>query len=235
MFLRLDSALRRCKSTLFPSSCHNIDSVVGGGFATGVASHVYGEPGSGKTSLALQLATTVIRLEKRVIFIAAGSFPGERFVQIAGGDTARIGQKLLVFEISSFDQQRATLRNIKKIAKENVGLIVFDTATAYYRLEQAKNTEIGLRHALANQLLLLVGLAKKYDLAALLTSQVYVDPDTQETVPVAGYLLDNLCAVVVQLAKTRSGRRCATVKKHPAMPLETRAYFKITGTGLSDA
>ena len=221
--------------TLYPSTCRSIDALIGGGIPTGVVSHVYGEPGSGKTSLCIQLATNVIKREKRVIYIAAGPFPGERFAQIAAADTVPISQKLLVFEVKSFDQQRATLGDIRKIAKENVGLIIFDTATAYYRLEQARNAESGSQHAFANQVLLLLGLAKKYDLAVVLTNQVYVDTDTKEVMPVAGYLLDNLSAIVLQFTKTHSERRCAILKKHPILPLETSAYFKLTGQGLSDA
>lgn len=221
--------------TLYPSTCRGIDALIGGGFPTGVVSHIYGEPGSGKTSLCIQLATSVIRSEKRVIFIASDPFPSERFAQIAATDTATLSQKLLVFEVKSFDQQRVTLRNIKKIARENVGLIIFDAATTYYRLEQAKDTEIRSRHAFANQVLLLLGLAKKYDLAVTLTNQVYVDTDTQEVLPVAGYLLDNVSAIVLQFVKTHSERRRAILKKHSMMPLETSAYFKITGQGLSDA
>ena len=221
--------------TLYPSTCRGIDSLIGGGFATGVVSHIYGEPGSGKTSLCIQLATNVIRREKRVIFVASGPFPSERFAQIAATDTVPLSQKLLVFEVKSFDQQRATLRNIKKIVKESVGLIIFDAVTTYYRLEQAKDKEIRSRHAFANQVLLLLGLAKKYDLAVMLTNQVYVDIDTREVLPVAGYLLDNLSAIVLQFTKTHSERRCAILKKHPILPLETSAYFKLTGRGLSDA
>jgi DNA repair protein RadB len=221
--------------TLYPSTCHGIDALIGGGFPTGVVSHIYGEPGSGKTSLCIQLATSVIRSEKRVIFIASDPFPSERFAQIAATDTATLSQKLLVFEVKSFDQQRVTLRNIRKIAKENVGLIIFDAVTTYYRLEQAKDTEIRSRQAFANQVLLLLGLAKKYDLAVTLTKQVYVDTDTQEVLPVAGYLLDNVSAIVLQFVKTHSERRRAILKKHSLMPLETSAYFKITGQGLSDA
>ena len=221
--------------TLYPSTCHGIDALIGGGFPTGVVSHIYGEPGSGKSSLCIQLATSVIRSEKRVIFIASDPFPSERFAQIAATDTATLSQKLLVFEVKSFDQQRVTLRNIRKIAKENVGLIIFDAVTTYYRLEQAKDTEIRSRQAFANQVLLLLGLAKKYDLAVTLTNQVYVDTDTQEVLPVAGYLLDNVSAIVLQFVKTHSERRRAILKKHSLMPLETSAYFKITGQGLSDA
>lgn len=220
---------------LYPSTCRNLDALLSGGFPTGTISHIFGEPGSGKTTACIQLAVNVIRREKRVMFVAADQFSSERFAQIAGADVGPIGQKLLVFEVKSFDQQRATLRNLKKIAKENVGLIVLDTATTHYRLEQSKNTEITLRHALANQLLLLLGLAKKYDLAVVATNQVYVDVETDEVLPVAGYIIDNVSRVVVQFAKTDGGHRCAILKKHPTRPRDTRTRFKITRQGLSDA
>ena len=220
---------------LYPSDCHNLDTLIGGGFPTKAISHIFGEPGSGKTALGIQLAVNVIRCEKRVIFVAADQFPGERFAQIAGTDVGSVGQRLLVFEVKSFDQQRDTLRNIKRIAKENVGLIVLDAATTHYRLEQSKNTEVTLQHALVNQLLLLLGLAKKFDLGVVVTNQVYADIDTEEILPVAGYLIDNLSRVVVQLAKTDGGRRCAILKKHPTRPRDAHTYFKITGNGLSDA
>ena len=77
--------------------------------------------------------------------------------------------------------------------------------------------------------------SKKFDLGVVVTNQVYADIDTKEVLPVAGYLIDNLSKVVVQLAKTDDGRRCAIVKKHPMRPRDAHTCFKITGQGFSDA
>jgi DNA repair protein RadB len=197
-------------------------------------SHVFGEPGSGKTTAAIQLSINVIRCEQRVVFIAADQFSAERFTQIAGADAVKFSQKLLVFEVSSFAQQRVMLGSIKKVVRENVGLIVLDTATTHYRLEQSTNTEGLLRHELANQLLLLLGLARKYDLAVLVTNQVYVNSETEEILPVAGYLIDNLSIIVLQFARSERGHGCAILKKHPTLPHDRNANFKITGRGLTD-
>jgi DNA repair protein RadB len=219
---------------LYPSACHSIDALLGGGFPTGAVSHIFGEPGSGKTTAAIQLAINVIRFEKRVLFIAAEKFSADRFTQIAGADAINLSKKLLVFEVNSFAEQRVTLGRVKRVAQENVGLICLDTATTHYRLEQSKDTEGALRHELANQLLLLLGLARKYDLAVLVTNQVYVNGVTEEILPVAGYLIDNLSSIVLQFAKSERGRGCAILKKHPTQPSEMSASFKITGHGLTD-
>jgi len=219
---------------LYPCACHNIDALLGGGFPTGAISHVFGEPGSGKTTAAIQLAINVIRFDKRVLFIAADQFSADRFAQIAGADAISLSHKLLVFEVSSFAQQRVTLGRVKRVARENVGLICLDTATTHYRLEQSKDTEGTLRHELARQLLLLLGLARKYDLAVLVTNQIYVNGATAEIMPVAGYLIDNLSSIVLQFAKSERGRGCATLKKHPTPPSDVSANFKITGHGLTN-
>jgi len=150
--------------TLYPSTCHGIDALIGGGFPTGVVSHIYGEPGSGKTSLCIQLATSVIRSEKRVIFIASDPFQANaslrslrQILQRSVKNCSFRGQKLR--PAASYAAQ------YQENSEGNVGLIIFDAVTTYYRLEQAKDTEIRSRQAFANQVLLLLGLAKKYDLA----------------------------------------------------------------------
>jgi DNA repair protein RadB len=220
--------------TVYPSACGNIDTLVGGGFPAGAISHIFGEPGTGKTTLCLQLAINVTRSGKRAVFIATDQFPGGRFAQIAGTDTELLAQKMIVFEVTSFSEQQATFHKIKKIAKENVGLVALDTMTMYYRLEQAKSNETMLRHRLANQALGLLGLARKHGIATVITNQVYADVETRQVLPVAGYILDPLSAIVLQFKKTDSERRCAVLKNHRTSIREEYAYFKITDRGLVD-
>ncbi len=220
--------------TVYPSGCNNVDALFGGGFPTKALSHVYGEPGTGKTTLCLQLAINVIRSGKRAVYITAEQFPGNRFAQIAGDDKELLAQKLIVSEVKSFDDQQATLQRVKKVSQQDVGLIVFDGVTVYYRLEQAKGNETMLRHHLVNQVLSLLGLARKYDLAAVATNQVYADLETGLTLPVAGYVLDNTATLVVELLKIDPQRRCAVIRKHPTAPPGEHTYFKLTDSGIVD-
>ncbi len=221
--------------TIYPCSCHNIDNLIGGGFETGIITHIYGEPAGGKTGLCLQLAVNVLRTGKRVIFINTQKFPSERFTQIAGEDARVLARKMIIFEVTSFEHQTDALREIKKIASEDIGLIVFDSATAFYRLEQAKSYEIFLRRKLVNQVLFLLGLAKKYNLAVLITNQTYENAETKQVLPISGHILEQLSAVIVQFTKMGSDLRRAILKKHRSLPEGAATEFRIVPQGLVDA
>ena len=221
--------------TIYPCSCHNLDNLIGGGFETGVVTQVYGEPAGGKTGLCLQLVVNVLRTGKRAIFINTQKFPSERFAQIAGDDAKVLARKMIVFEVTSFEHQTDALRDIKKIVSEDIGLIVFDSATAFYRLEQAKSHEIFLRRKLVNQILFLLGLAKKYNLAVLITNQIYVNAETNEVLPIGGHILEQLSAVIVQFIKIGPDLRRAILKRHPSLPEGTATEFRIVPGGLEDA
>ena len=221
--------------TIYPCSCHNVDNLIGGGFETGRITQVYGEPAGGKTGLCLQLAVNVLRTGKRVIFIDTQKFPSERFAQIAGGGAQVLARKMIVFEVTSFEHQTDALREIKKVVSEDIGLIVFDSATAFYRLEQAKSHEIFLRRKLVNQTLFLLGLAKKYNLAILMTNQIYANAETDEVLPISGHTLKQLSAVIVQFIKIGPDLRLAVLKRHPSLPEGATTEFRIVLEGLVDA
>jgi DNA repair protein RadB len=221
--------------SVYQCSCHNIDSLIGGAFETGIITQIYGEPAGGKTSLCLQLAVNVLRTGKRAIFINTQKFPSERFTQIAGEDARVLARKILVFEVTSFEHQTDALREIKKIVSEDIGLIVFDSATTFYRLEQAKSYEIFLRRKLVNQMLFLLGLAKKYNLVVLITNQIYENAEAKQVLPVGGHILEQLSAVMVQFTKIGSDLRRAILKKHRSLPEGAVTEFRIVPQGLVDA
>src|SRR5674476_1359063 len=59
---------------IYPSDCHSLDTLIGGGFPTKAISHIFGEPGSGKTTLGIQLAVNVIRRESASFLLLPTSF-----------------------------------------------------------------------------------------------------------------------------------------------------------------
>ena len=160
------------------------------------------------------------------------NFQAERFPQIAGEDAQVLARKMIVFEVTSFEHQTDALRDIKKIVSEDIGLIVFDSATVFYRLEQAKSHEIFLRRKLVNRILFLLGLAKKFTFAVLMTNQIYANAETNEVLPIGGHILEQLSAVIVQFIKIRPDLQHAVLKRHPSLPEGAATEFRIVAEGL---
>ena len=234
--------------TKYSAGCKNIDELLGGGFESGTVTQLYGEAGSGKTNICLQMAVECARKGKTVIFIDSEGFSPERFLQIANANTntnetsetvERIAQRITIYEPHSFEQQTSCVDEIEELIKEKEGesgvaLVILDSATLFYRLELDEERSIYLRRVLANQIMHLLELARRYDLAVIITNQVYMDIEAGNLRPSGGYALEHLSKVIVQLEKTAEGRgkRRAVLKKHRSMPEDTSCEFLITGDGV---
>jgi DNA repair protein RadB len=83
----------------------------------------------------------------------------------------------------------------------------------------------------------LLELARRYDLAVIITNQVYMDVENGNLRPSGGYALEHLSKVIVQLEKAAEGRgkRRATLKKHRSMPEDMSCTFFITSNGIEDS
>ena len=251
--------------TKYSTGCKSIDELLGGGFESGTVTQLYGEAGSGKTNICLQVAVECARKGKSVIFIDSEGFSPERFLQIAsskplqglrggtggardgaeppGGseDVESIARRIMIYEPQSFEQQTSCIKEIDAVIKEKEGknkvsLVILDSATLFYRLELDEERSIYLRRALANQIMHLLEVARRYDLAVLITNQVYTDIENGKLRPSGGSALEHLSKVIVQLEKVPGGRgkRRAILKKHRSMPEDTACEFFITSKGIED-
>ena len=248
--------------TKYSARCKSIDELLGGGFESGTVTQLYGEAGSGKTNICLQAAVECARKGKTVIFIDSEGFSPERFLQIANAKplqglrgrgaephstntnetsetVERIAQRISIYEPHSFEQQTSCIDEIEELIKEKEGkngvaLVILDSSTLFYRLELDEERSIYLRRVLANQIMHLLELARRYDLAVIITNQVYMDIEAGNLRPSGGYALEHLSKVIVQLEKTAEGRgkRRAVLKKHRSMPEDTTCEFLITGDGV---
>ncbi|MDI6811297.1 MAG: ATPase domain-containing protein [archaeon] len=258
--------------TKYSTGCKSIDELLGGGFESGTVTQLYGEAGSGKTNICLQVAVECARKGKSVIFIDTEGFSPERFLQIAsskplqglqespsgacggiGGardeaephrgseDVESIARRIMIYEPQSFEQQTSCIKEIDGVIKEkegknNVSLVILDSATLFYRLELDDERSMYLRKALANQIMHLLEVARRYDLAVLITNQVYTDIENGKLRPPGGSALEHLSKVIVQLERVAGGRgkRRAILKKHRSMPEDTACEFFITSKGVED-
>ena len=119
---------------------------------------------------------------------------------------------------------------------DGVNRIVLDSATGFYRLERTEDSRGGESvREVARHVPHLLSLARKHDLAVLVTNQVFTDPDADRDRPLGGNTLEHWTGVILRLERFRGGNRRATLEKHRSQPAGESARFRITDTGVEDA
>ncbi|MEA1907893.1 MAG: DNA repair and recombination protein RadB [Euryarchaeota archaeon] len=224
--------MRTIRITRLTSGCEVIDDLLGGGFENGVVTQLFGAPGTGKTNICLQLIIECVKSGNKVVFIDSEGFSPERFEQIAGSDASDIAKDVIVYEPINLDQQYSSIKELDKIVKENVGLIVLDSATTFYRLALENGDNMSLRRVLANQVAHLHRIARKYGIVVVITNQVYADVGSNELCAVGGTMIEHLSKAIIQLEHLGTGRRRATIRKHRSRPEGVSCEFLITQQGV---
>jgi len=212
-----------------------IDSLIGGGIEKGCITQFYGPPGSGKTNIVLNLLVHNAKTGKNGIFVdTEGGLSIERVKQISGTDFNELAANIIVFEPSTFTEQDSTLRRIEKMVEsgERVELIILDSAVALYRVRDGDSSQINLE--LGRQMGLLTRLARKHDIAVVITNQVYASFEGEGMVePVGGTILKYRSKIMVELERGDvSGERYAILKRHRSRPEGLRTRFRIVDSGL---
>ncbi|WP_369425168.1 DNA repair and recombination protein RadB [Methanothrix sp.] len=215
-----------------PSGCKSIDELLGGGFEAGIITQIYGESGTGKTNIVIQLSVQTVKLGSRVIFIDTEGFSPDRFVQIAGENAKEIASKIVVFQPLSLEQQHMAIRDASRIVGQGFGLVVLDSATSLYRAALEANDNRQIKRSLTAQLSELQEIARRHSMPVVITNQVYMDVDTGVLRPVGGTSMEHLCKAILALERLGEGRRRMRVVKHRSQPEGEAADFLITSSGL---
>ncbi len=213
--------------------CVPLDELLKGGVEKGCITLVYGEAGSGKTNLCIQLARNVLRKERMVLYLDAEGISPERVKQIFGDEHEALMKRILFSEIHSFEEQERMVEKASDIAEGNrdVEMIILDSATMHYRLTR-KDEERMERKSLTNQITTLLRVARKRNIPVVLTSQVYTDIDKGTYEPLGGHILLHNSKSIIRLDKAGPNMRRATIMKHRHLPEGTSAEFRITEKGL---
>jgi len=247
-------------SEALSTGCAAIDELLGGGIARGVVTQVYGPPAAGKTNLALSAAVEAAAGGESVLYIDTEGLSVDRFEQLASaraeatdGDNSDpdpssggrgtdgeegvgeavedLASRIVITDALDFAEQEEAVRDAAELA-EQVSLIVLDSATGHYRLERSDEDGGETLRTVARQVTHLLSLARKHDLAVLITNQVYTDPDADRVRPLGGHTLAHWSGAVCRLERFRGGQRRATLEKHESRPAGERARLRITDTGL---
>jgi DNA repair protein RadB len=220
-----------------PTGCPPLDDLLGGGFERGTVTQVYGPPAAGKTNLALSAAVQAAVDGGTAVYIDTEGLSIDRFQQLAaaagdGEDLDAITSRIVVSEAHDFAEQEEAVRDAADFAPR-AELIVLDSATGFYRLERHDDDEGETLRRVGRQVTHLLSLARKHDLAAVVTNQVFTDPEGDRSRALGGHTLNHWTGTVLRLDRFRGGNRRATLEKHRSKPAGETATFRITGEGLA--
>ncbi len=211
----------------------SLDKILNGGLESKTVTQFYGPPASGKTNLCLLAAVRCVEQGKKAVFIdTEGGHSVERLKQIAGEDWEKVLENVYFYEPLSFSDQQFIVENLDYLMDQDIGLVVLDSAVAFYRYERNDENAVELNKALAAQIAKLAGLARKNNLAAVVTTQVYASFENENGVePVGGSMLKYWSKVIIELK--REGREIESlVVRHRELPAGLTAFFRITNKGI---
>jgi len=226
------------------------DGMVGGGIETGAVTEAYGAYGSGKTSLAHQLAVAVsLPLDKggangcAVWIDSEGTLRPEYIKKIAearGFDSKKILKDFKGIRAFNSDHQMLLAEKIEDLIKQGlpIKLIVVDSLMSHFRSEFIGRGSLSERQQKLNKHIhALLKLAHTYNIAVYITNQVMAKPDTffgDPTEAVGGHILHHASTYRIYLRRGKKGTRVAKLVDAPAMP-DSECTFIVTDKGIEDA
>ena len=145
-------------------------------------------------------------------------------------------KRLLFFSPNSHEELDDHVSRAVKLAEgdRTVGLVVVDPITVFYRLAIGTKNESQVRSLMTNMVVRLHRLARSREIPAIITNQVYFDPDTGNIEPLGGQGIGHIAKTIVRLDRSGPGRRTAVLMKHRHLAEGARAALRITDRGFED-
>lgn len=241
---------RRAKVIKITTGSKAFDSILGGGVETGGITECYGEYGSGKSSLAHQLAVTVQLPKEKggadgacVWIDTESTFRPERIKQISEGnglDPQEVLKNIKVARAFNSDHQMLLVEKVEDLIKNEkipVKLVIVDSLTAHFRADFTGRGTLSERQQKINKHMhALLRLADSYNVCVYVTNQVMSKPDMffgDPTVAIGGHIVAHNSTVRVYLRKGKKGTRVAKVVDAPSLP-EAESIFQVTEGGIVD-
>lgn len=212
-----------------------LDTILEGGIEHRAVTNVYGEPGTGKSNVAILTCLTCIDSGKKALFMdTEGGFSFERLNQLANGNGAKYLKNLILLEPKTWKEQCDRVEELEKFIKnENVGLIVIDSIVSLYRLELTDENFPEINRQLMKQYSKLSQIAREKDIPILVTNQVHsVSGKIELTSKTIGRYWSK---ALIKLEKLElPGHRVATVMKHRSIPEGKTIEFVIAANSLKE-
>ncbi|MDD4324826.1 MAG: ATPase domain-containing protein [Candidatus Bathyarchaeia archaeon] len=222
-----------------PTRCSCIDDCIGGGIKPQTITLIYGEPETGKTTLAMQLAVNCAIENKKVLFIDCdNTFSAKRLSQISGVFFDAIADRIVLVKPKNFQEQTFLIDNIQEYIT-NVGLMVIDTFTSLYSVKTAESKSITFEanRELNRQLALLAQTTKITKIPLVITSQVrsVISEQLSSVRPVATRVLKFWADNILSIKPTEYPNTLkVTVEKVQQFEQRCICYIQICESGIKD-
>ena len=220
-----------------------IDSNMGGGISPGTITLIYGEPETGKTTLAIQCAFNCAMQNLKTLYVDCdNTFSSKRLSQIAAGKFDEIADQILLIKPLDFKEQTAVIDRISDYTSKNFGLIIIDTINSLYSVKVAESSgkakAFSVNRELNRQMAILAQTAKIQKIPVIINSQVRsIFSDASGSVkPAANRVLTFWADNIIALKPTESSQTIKAVleKTHANTPQVT-CYVQIGEKGIIDA
>ena len=191
------------------TGCSCIDSHLKGGISTESVTMIYGEPETGKTTLAMQCAVNCAMQGYKTLFVDCdNTFSAKRLSQVASGKFEEIANLIILIKPADFKEQTAVIDRISDYTAKNFGLVVIDTFNSLYRAKVAESSgkAFGLSRELNRQLAILAQTTKTQKLPVIVTSQVrsVFNESYSDVAPVATRVLKFWADTIIAMKPTEN-------------------------------
>ena len=218
-----------------------IDSGLDGGLSAETVTLIYGEPETGKSTLAVQCAANCAAQNLKVLYVDCdNTFSAKRLAQLSGEKFDAIAEKVILIKPKDFKEQAAVVDRIQDYTTKGFGLIVIDTFTGLYGARVAETTgkAFSVNRELNRQLAILAQTVKMRKIPVVATSQVRAvfDNPNINVAPVATRVLKFWADNIIALKPTDFPQTVkAVLEKVGESSLQTTCYVQIGESGLTDS
>jgi RecA/RadA recombinase len=222
------------------TSCECIDRNLNGGISPGTVTLIYGEPETGKTTLAMQCAVNCAMQNLKTLFVDCdNTFSPERLSQLSSGKFEEVAEYIILVRPKDFAEQGAVMDRLQDYTAKNTGLVIIDTVTSLYRVKiaEASGKAFGLNRELNSQMANVAQTAKTQKLPIIVTSQVHgvFDDLNVSVAPVATRVLKFWADAIIAMKPTENPQVIrAQLEKVPEGSREATCLLRIDETGIHD-
>jgi RecA/RadA recombinase len=217
-----------------------IDANLDGGISPETITLIYGEPETGKSTLATQCAFNCVMQGLKTLYIDCdNTFSPKRLAQIADGKFDEIADRILLVKPLDFKEQTAVMERIGDYVTHNFGLIIIDTINSLYGAKVAeapsKSKAFSVNRELNRQMAILAQIAKIRKIPIILNSQVrnMFSDQFGNVRPAANRVLTFWADNIISLKPTETKIIKVTIEKGYTKMVHDTCYIQIGERGMS--